>query len=445
MSRVLKLKRIVEHIPPSVGRLLSAVPYSWRLGSAYNRAQNDIDSYSRLSEEERKRFIFERVRDALHRACRDNSFYRSFYAQHGFDLGVVQTFADIRKIPIVTKADLQSANLEERATKIPGAIPTNTGGSSGQPLSFYLDKNAFAREWAHMHDIWSRASYRTTDLKLTLRGKNLQERHIVYNAVHNEYMLNAYISPTQQAQAVNAIAEGVRFIHGYPSAIYEFIQFCRKERPDVLTKLRRGIKGVLLGSEFPAPVYRDLIEEALGISCISWYGHSEFAILAPEGERYHYMPYQTYGYCEAVGDGTGDCRLVGTSYFNDASPFIRYDTGDLVTPDIDNGVLKSFQIAKGRVGEYIQDSAGNRISLTALIFGRHHKAFDNAKFIQIRQEAPGQATLVITVPKADEVNERELRDGFDKSNVDIVFSIEVREHPYRTPSGKVPLLIPSAE
>ncbi len=66
----------------------------------------------------------------------------------------------------------------------------------------------------------------------------------------------------------------------HPSAIYEFILFCRKERPDVLAELCHGIKGALLGSEFPAHVYRDLIEEALGVSCISWYGH-ETPVFAP--------------------------------------------------------------------------------------------------------------------------------------------------------------------
>ena len=85
MSSMLKLKRLAERIPPPAGRLLSLIPYSWRLGPAYNRARRDIDTYARLSTEERKHFIFERVQHELLCAFRDNPFYRSFYSRRGFD------------------------------------------------------------------------------------------------------------------------------------------------------------------------------------------------------------------------------------------------------------------------------------------------------------------------------------------------------------------------
>ena len=218
-------------------------------------------------------------------------------------------------------------------------------------------------------------------------------------------------------------------------------RFCAEENPKILEFLRLNLKAVLLGSEYPAPMYRDLIEEQLGVQTISWYGHSEMAILAYETEKFVYAPFQTYGYCEAVTDGKGNYRLVGTSYDNCVSPIIRYDTGDLIIPVFDEGLLVSFRIASGRIGEFIEDAYGSRISLTALIFGRHHKIFDKARFVQIRQEKPGMATLIMVLPKNHGLEDNDISAGFDLSNVAIDFSFETRKEPIRSPSGKVPLLV----
>ena len=46
-------------------------------------------------------------------------------------------------------------------------------------------------------------------------------------------------------------------------------------------------------------------------------------------------------------------RLIGSSYYNTASPFIRYDTGDLIDPvEQMGGIMKKFSITDGRVGEF---------------------------------------------------------------------------------------------
>ena len=107
----------------------------------------------------------------------------------------------------------------------------------------------------------------------------------------------------------------------------------------------------------------------------------------------------------------------------------------------DDGLLKTFRIASGRVGEFVEDARGSRISLTALIFGRHHKIFDKARFVQIRQEKPGSAIFIVVLPKNHGLEDNDIRAGFDLSNVAIDFSIETREEPIRSPSGKVPLLV----
>jgi phenylacetate-CoA ligase len=435
------LKSWAACISPRLGKPLANVPYSVRLGGTYNRSRQDIAWFEMHSTDDVKSEIAGRVKRIVQSACETVAFYRHLYERFGVGADNIHGVEDIERVPIVSKEDLSEIPLETRSAYARGRIRINTGGTSGESLHFFADRNAFAREWGHMHFIWERLGYRTTDVKLTFRGKNLGERPIRYNAVHNEYLVNAYCPQARVLEAVRQVAAQVRFIHGYPSSIYEFVRRCGEEAPDIVMTLRAHLKGILLASEYPAPVYRELIAEELRVPSISWYGHSEMAILAYEVEPFLYVPLHSYGFCEAIRNRDGTYRLVGTSYYNNVSPFIRYDTGDLVVPEFKEGVLKSFRIAEGRLGDFVIDAAGDKISLTALIFGRHHPAFEDAKFVQICQERGGQATLLVTVNSGSHLGERELAARFDLSSVDIDFSVRILPEPIRSASGKVPLRV----
>ncbi len=440
MSTRYKLKQLAEHIPGPVGKALARVPYAWKLGPVYKKTKKEHDEFERLPVARKKEIITRRVRKIALFAYKNIEFYKERYDRAGFAPSSISDFEDIARAPIFTKGDLRAAGIEKRTHTEPGMLQINTGGSSGEPLEFHIDRHAFAREWAFMHTIWAAGGYEPKNLKITFRGKNLGDAPMRFNPVHNEYYINAYCTPNVQADAIKTVAASVRHVHGYPSSIYEFVRFCAVNRPDVLDILRNNVRSVMMGSEFPAPVYRDLIEEKLCDKTISWYGLSEMTILAPETDRYLYAPFHYYGYCEAVDNGDGRFRLIGTSCDNTASPFIRYDTGDLVAPVYDDGLLVGFRIEDGRVGEFVTDRNGNRIALTSLIFGRHHTIFGSAKFIQIAQSEPGEATLVVVPVDGRNITADEARAGFDLTNVEIDFTVVIRQEPYKTPAGKVPLI-----
>lgn len=399
-----------------------------------------------MSGDERRERAFRRFRRVVAYAVENNAFYRDFYSRHGFTLDELSGFDDIARVPVVQKDDLRRFALEERSSPHPSRMRVNTGGTSGQPLEFYLDADAFAREWAHMHTVWERIGYRQTDVKLTFRGKNLGKSVLRYNPVHNEYLVSAYHAPEDVCAAIEGIAKhrSIRFLHGYPSAIYEFTRYSEALAPDLLDRLRRSLQGILFGSEFPAPAYRSRIEKVFPVPTISWYGHSEMAVLAYErDEKFSYVPFYTYGMAEAVPYEDG-YRLVGTSYDNVASPFIRYDTGDLIEPTLRDGLLESFRVAAGRSGDFIIDRNGNRVSLTAFVFGRHHEIFGRARFVQVCQRHPGEATIRVAAEPAARVQlDHDLHRLFDTSNIAVDFRFEVRDEPVRTAAGKVPLLVPA--
>ena len=126
---------------------------------------------------------------------------------------------------------------------------------------------------------------------------------------------------------------------------------------------------------------------------------------------------------------------------NQASPFIRYDTGDDIEPvEFKNGVLHSFRIREGRSGDFVIDRHGARIPLTALIFGRHHELFNLAKFLQVRQEERGRMTVLVT-PKSKLPEGFDFKKWFDDSGLAMDTTFQVLESPILTPAGKVALRV----
>lgn len=171
---------------------------------------------------------------------------------------------------------------------------------------------------------------------------------------------------------------------------------------------------------------------------ISWYGHTEGVILAGElFQKFEYVPFLSYGYSEAVKTDNY-FHLVGTCFNNLAAPFIRYDTEDLINPNLNkNGLLESFEITEGRLGEFVIDKNNKNISLTALIFGRHHKLFDHVDFIQVKQIVPGE--IVVYYSNASFIEDP--AGLFDSTNVNIDLFFQQVKEPFKSHLGKIPLLI----
>ncbi|MBY8108412.1 hypothetical protein KW456_14870 [Vibrio fluvialis] len=432
----IKIKEIVQKNSKYL-KFLKYVPFKFRLGKHYKIHCDLIIEYQKYSNSEKERFHFEKLSEIVNYVYHNNEFYRQFYDKNNFHPSMFRTLNDFNKVPIVTKEDLKLYSIFERSEKRAGDLLVNTGGTSGEPLAFYLDKYAFAREWAYMHEIWGKLSYSPTDLKLTFRGKKNKFSALEYNVIHNEYVVDAYLPFDDVITEIKNLVkvEKIKYIHGYPSSIYEFCRHCLKENIDVCSLFNGEVKGVFLGSEFPLPKFRNLIETSFKAPSISWYGHSEMAVLAYEKNlSFVYSPFQTYGFVESAPFESDNNKLIATSYYNKSSPFIRYDTGDLIKDEVfNNKILESFKISSGRNGDFIEDASGKLISLTALIFGRHHAAFENADFIQVYQSKPGHITIYLT--SRDDISV----SMFDFNGVNISFEIIMLESPFKTKAGKVPL------
>ena len=444
VSVVTILKTALKNLPEPLARPLSHVPFSLRLGLAYKRSASIIRAAEVADSSALDAERLTQLRSILYAAVKDVDFYRDFYRSKGFRPDDLRTLADWQQVPVVTRSDLQSVPLAARCARGAKGLPGNTGGTSGRPLEFLLDKKAVAREWAHMHFIWNARGYRPEHLKLRFTGKRFDGVQVLhYHPMHNEFIVNADSPMSAVVEAINALPCDTvpRWIHGYPSLVAEFAHALAEQAPSLAELVRSRLFGVLLGSEFPAPVYRTVIEEILSSNVVSWYGHSEMALLARETTRGVYESLPTYGYAEAVpSKDDSECRLVCTSLHHRAHPFIRYDTGDLIEPISRQRGSLAFRIREGRIGDFVIDRLGLKVSLTAIIFGRHHAAFERLQHLQVLQNFHGRITLLV-VPLSSSCDPSVLKQGFDFSGLNLDWDLEIVTAPIRTTAGKIRLKV----
>src|SRR5690606_33898322 len=156
-------------------------------------------------------------------------FYQQLYRKHNIKPEDIRSFEDIKKVPIITKQDLATYDIEDRSYPIANRLLVNTGGSSGKSFAFYMDPQRYGNEWAHIHDMWSRHGFKPSDLKLSFDGRVKKvSGKIVYDFARNSLLYDVYADPKILSPQLLEIVEKhpIKYLHGYPSAIFEFALYC---------------------------------------------------------------------------------------------------------------------------------------------------------------------------------------------------------------------------
>ena len=444
MSRILNLIKTKKiRLPIWFGLLLNRIPFSLRPGinKEYKKQSNLINEFEHNMIEEKESYIVAQFVRIFTHAYKNIKFYNDLYVKHGIKPEDIKTIDDIKKVPVITKSSLRKFDLVDRSFNVKNRLLVNTGGSSGEPFSFYTDPIRYGNEWAHIHNMWSVYDYKPSDLKLVLAGRIHAKDRVTYDFARNSLLYDIYGNENIQAQQLIRILKiyPIKYLHGYPSSIYEFAKYCETNN-ELLISLKKHLKAAFLSSESPLPHYRDKIEKVFEIPTQPFYGHTETCVMAIEVEKYIYDAYQTYGFAEAIKSDDGKYHLVGTSYYNFASPLIRYDTEDIIEPmDLDEPILSKFKITEGRIGEYILDRNGKKIPLTGLIYGRHHELFNYADHMQVFQKEQGEAIILFVPNKI--IDESEAQKLFNSNNVDVNFIFKKIDKPILNNSGKVNLKV----
>ncbi|HEY9166486.1 MAG TPA: hypothetical protein VIS48_10030 [Candidatus Kryptonia bacterium] len=396
------------HIQKFVRALYSLVPFQLRMGRGYRQTMKLIRAQEFWNRKQIKEWQLANLKKIVSYAFESVPGYRQIYREAGVSPSELNTLEDIRHFPFVSKELLRDNLREFTSDRIPKwkLLYRTTGGSTGIPFGFNILQADIEREAAFLHNAWARAGWQRGEMSALLRGAFVgSEKEIwEYDPFLKDLRLSSYFLNARTYSRFLEILSLKKPVHlqAYPSAATIFADLVLRNND--AGKLR--FKLLLLGSENLYDWQKTKIMAAFPESRIfSWYGHAEQVLFAPMCEHsgnLHLDPF--YGFAEILdrqdketeAGATGE--LVGTSFWNLATPFIRYRTMDMAR----KGALecsecgRNYQLLSsidGRLQELIVTKSGRFISMTAL--NMHSNVFDNVKQFQFRQTQAGKVTFNI--------------------------------------------------
>ena len=345
-----------------------------------------------LSEAEIQQKQTKLLKDTLIHAYEHTVFYHQHFDKVGFDPYNFTGFDDIKKIPEIEKQDIIEHLDEMQADDITDYYMATTGGSTGTPLKVYLDRESIYKERAFVYHFWSKFGYDyKTSRNASFRGTDFNGKICKYNPLYNEIQMDpcGISNETVEQYYVKMNKFGVEFLHGFPSAIYNFCKFAKAKGIDLSYKY----KAVFLISENVYDFQREFIEETLCCPVAPFYGHSERAVFAEAaGKEYHFHP--LYGYTEIGEDG----HVICTGFITCRTPIIRYALDDTAKSSGEH-----YAITGHRQG-MIYGNGGVTVSAAALEV--HSSVLDKIANYQIVQDTLGE--FVVRVIPVNEFKETDL-------------------------------------
>ncbi len=395
-----------------IGAVLKHLPAGLRYGGTYRAWRRTLattrgDSTRIKAMQDAARIAI--VREAFEKSARYRAELSGVFGT-GFDPASVLDPAVWSRIPLLTPEAV--SDYREALCTVPSATLSSgsTGGTSGKPVRFFLDRNRSPIEYAFVFDAWARVGYREGDWRAVFRGVEVLDAAMERDEALAELRFAIFNLTDEVMTGIHRAIDdsGIVYLHGYPSAIGMFASFLMRSGRGPMPQIR----AVMLMGERLYPNYRAMIEQAFpNAELVPFFGLSEkcaFAVEVPgKPDTYDFEP--LYGFTELLDAHDRPVtrpgqrgRLVTTGLLFKGMPFIRYDTRDEATlidaPSAANGWrLRVERIVPRRGHEFLVSHDGSLIPILALlVFGTE---MDAIREFQFAQEVPGKALIRIVRPK----------------------------------------------
>jgi len=356
----------------------------------------EINQFNSLSEEEKDLQQFKKLKDNLIYCYNNVQYYKDLFDKVNFDPYKITSFEDIKTIPYLTKEIVIENEGKLLSKENINYYLAFTGGSTGKPLSIYLDKESIYKERAFVYNYWGKLGYDVKKSKMvTFRGLEFEGKTYKYNPIYKEIVISPFkLNENTLDEYIKIIRRfKPQFICGYPSALMNFCRLLKKNKESLV------FKGVFFISENCTLEEKEYVEGVLKCKSAIFYGHSERAVFA---ERYDdtYVFNKLYGYTELIPtEEENKYRIVCTGFLNKKMPLVRYMTDDIAV--IQDG---NIDIIGHRDKEMLIGKNNESISITSINF--HTDVFKKINQYQFEQFEKGKA--VLKVVQEEPINEDDI-------------------------------------
>lgn len=317
-------------------QMISLFDISLRLnGFPVKKAKAELDEIVNLSEEEYLLFLQNKKKEIVDFHLKNNTFYKNLVGNK-----TVEKWEDL---PILNKQNLQKP-LEERLSKgysRKDVYVNKTSGSSGTPFVFAKDKYSHALTWASniMRFSWYKIDFNHS---LQARFYGIPMDFIGYQKERlKDFLTHRFRFPVFDLSDVvlekflqKFKSKKFDYINGYTSSIVLFAKYL-EQKDIVLNEVCPTLKACFVTSEMLFESDKKLLEKQFGIPIINEYGASELDLIAFENPNGEWQINAETLFVEILDENKNvlpygeEGRIVITSLFNKAHPFIRYEIGDI--------------------------------------------------------------------------------------------------------------------
>lgn len=359
--------------------------------------RNAMEAQQWWSPEELQGLQIERLRALLTDAAENTPYYHEMFRAQDFDPRAIDSLDALQRLPFLTKQLIRDNSEALKSRRAVGLSRFNTGGSSGEPLIFFIGKQRVS------HDV--AAKWRATrwwgvdigDPEIVVWGSPIelggQDR---IKAVRDKLLRTTLLSAFEMSEANLARFVATirrirpRMLFGYPSSLAHIAGYAEAQG-SAMDDL--GIKVAFVTSERLYDHQREVIERVFACPVANGYGGRDAGFIAhqcPAGG----MHITADDIIVEIIDNDGRVlppgqagEIVVTHLATSDYPFIRYRTGDVGVLDAGRcscgrglPLLKEIQ---GRTTDFVVAADGTVMHGLALIYVvRDVEGVENFKITQ---------------------------------------------------------------
>ncbi len=336
-------------------------------GFPIDQAISDLNVIVNFTSAEHQQFIESKKAEIVNFHLQNNVFYKNL-VDDVWD-------GQWENLPVLTKTNLQkqlSERLSDGFSK-KNVYVNKTSGSSGTPFVFAKDKYSHALTWAsnyyrfgwHGINLDNSKQARFYGIPLDFFGY-YKER--LKDFLGNRYRFKVF---DLSDKVLNGFLEQFKskkfdYINGYTSSLVMFAKYLQKKNI-VLKTICPSIKVCIVTSEMLFEDDKKLLETYFGVPIVNEYGASEIDLIAFGNRNGEWQVNSETLFVEILDDHNNvvkngeSGRVVITSLFNKAHPFIRYDVGDIgILDEISTLQKPILQQLIGRTNDFAMLPSGKK-------------------------------------------------------------------------------------
>jgi len=433
------------------------IPFYWKYINQSNVLNylDKLKDYQWKSWEENQRLQRKRLFLLIKYAGKNIPYYQNIFQSSNFTFSEPTILEDVKRLPVLTKETIRTHFDELYCFQDKTYYRNTSGGSTGEPVIFYQDKeylnwaNAAKRlfnEWAGrrlgdpMIKLWGSLS---DILEVDLGFKGFLRRQISGITILNSYRMTEK-DVEKYVRIINA--KKPDFILTYTNGISEIANFIREYQLSI-----HSPSSIMTAAGVLYPEVKKTIEEVFQTKVFNRYGSREVSDIACNCEKdngLHLIP--SIHYLEVVDHKGNPVRpgvtgnLIVTLLTNYTMPLIRYQIGDRgILSDKMCSCGRGFPLlkkVKGRMRSVFRNKEGDYIDGGAFI--RFFYFRNNIKQFQVIQKSLELITvnIVLKDKSRKEIIEKDILEISDsinkimKSKVVIQFNLVDEVQP--SSSGK---------